>query len=52
MARAIARLASGPAAITTIAAIIEANVHRATFCNHFTPVEKVACAISIGLEEF
>jgi len=52
MARAIARLASGPAAITTIAAITEANVHRATFCNHFTSVEEVAYAISIGLEEF
>lgn len=50
--RAIARLASGPAAITTIAAITEANVHRATFDNHFTSVEEVAYAISIGLEEF
>src|ERR1035437_5721233 len=52
MARAIARLALGPAAITTIAAITEANVHRAPFSNHFTSVEEVAYAISIGFDEF
>jgi hypothetical protein len=27
-------------------------VHRATFCNHFTSVEEVAYAISIGFDEF
>jgi hypothetical protein len=52
MAQAIVRLGSGPAAITTIAAITEASVHRATFCNHFTSAEEAAYAISIGFEEF
>jgi AcrR family transcriptional regulator len=51
MAQAIARLASGPAAIPTISAITEANVHRTTFYNRFTSAEE-AYAISIGFEEF
>jgi AcrR family transcriptional regulator len=35
-----------------IAAVTEANVHRATFYDHFTSGEEEAYAISVGREEF
>ncbi|MGI5134242.1 MULTISPECIES: hypothetical protein [unclassified Streptomyces] len=54
MAEAVARLTSRSVAVPTISAITEeAQVHRATFYNHFNSVEEAAAyAISIGFEEF